>query len=449
MGIINPPPQNPPPASKPPAAKPSSMSPTQWAQLVAKDLNLGNNPNAVTDILSWMKNEEPTSTWWGGFGSAAAPTRLNPLNAGDIGHFGYGADPVTKNVLAGGLGTYPTLTDAASASAQMIEQANMAPILQALQQGVDPAAFQAAAASSPWAGGHYAGDAFSVQEAQAEAAGKTVTGNAVGAGGVTPGAAQQSAAATAANAIASQFGPALASSKSLSDAMLAQMQLQQQDYAQQLASLKANYGFTQQLEGVQQGEQTLQVHETEQQYNENYALRQYQLQQDTLSGQNLQNQFQQILLGQKQGEQGLAAGGVYNTGAHGQFEQGVALQKAANQIQQQQLGVTEAQQASQYGYTQQQVRNGLSQLALQQQKLGISDAQAATQFEEAKQQLGLGNIMSTEEMMQQIGATISGAWSPISGTISQFADMFPGVAGLIGGGAAGLAAATSTPGVGG
>src|SRR5215831_3849238 len=154
-GQLNPPGSTPPGKPAPKPATPTQLSPIQWAQQVLADVGAPVTANTTQDILAWMVNEEPASTWWGGYGPANAPSRINPLNAGDIGHYGYHATPLTGNTLTGGLGTYNTLEDAAAASAQMIHQGNMSGILQALMGNANLGQFTQAVETSPWASGHY------------------------------------------------------------------------------------------------------------------------------------------------------------------------------------------------------------------------------------------------------------------------------------------------------
>lgn len=438
------------PAPKP--AAPTSMNPTQWAQLVAQDLgiNVNQDPNAVLDILSWMPNEEPTSSWWGGYGTAAAPTRINPLNAGDIGNFGYSGQ-------ASGLGGYANLTNAAGATAQMIGQQNMSPILAALRAGDAPGAFSKALETSPWAGSHYGGATFTAAQAESEAQGAAVTNKAaIGSGG------NVSASSAVAGALSSQTNPAIVAQQNADEAIQQSLQLTPQELADQQAILKANYGYSQQQFGIQGQQLGLSQNELNQQYNQTVQQRQYQMQQDILTGQGItdsianimkQYGFQQQALQQatQQGLQGEAASGVYNTGTRRQFLAGQALtasQQAASEqyslqqarLSQQQLGVTEAQQKAQYGYSQEQIQNGAKNLRLQQQALGISEAQAKTQYNNALQQLDLNSIMGADQLEEQIATLAGGGYSPLGGMISQLQSLIPGLAGAMGNSGSSLSA---------
>lgn len=132
----------------PAAGAPTSLSESQWADLLLEDIPAPVNATNERNIEVWMENEEPPAQWWGGYGSAAAPTRLNPLNA-SVGSGSGGG------VSAGGLGTYSNLATAAHYTAGMINQSNMAPIKTALEATDDPTDFGNAVISSPWASSHY------------------------------------------------------------------------------------------------------------------------------------------------------------------------------------------------------------------------------------------------------------------------------------------------------
>jgi hypothetical protein len=447
------------------------MSPTQWATLVAQDLgiNVAADPNSVIDILGWMPHEENASQWWGGFGTAAAPERLNPLNAGDIGQFGYTGSPTTGNTLSGGLGTYPTLTAAAQAAAGMLGQSNMTPARNALLQGASPSAFTAAINSTPWAQDKYS--PITAGQAEAEAQGPTVTSKpAVGAG--APG-----AAAAVSGALASQTNPAVIAQQNADQAIQQSLQLTPAELAAQQQILTQNYGYSQQQLGIQEKQLQLNIAEAEQQYNQAASQYGYQKQSDILSGQaisaainNIATQYmfqeqgfeqsqQSLNLQTKEGLQGLAASGVYNTGTRGQFQQQQAIAQAGltsqwqaataaekyavlgQQQSMQQLGITEAQQASQYGYSQQQIRNGLQNLEYQNQALGISKAQAATQYQNALQQLDLNSIMGADQLETQIAALAGGGYSPLGGILGQLQTLIPGLAGAMGSSGTSLTAA--------
>lgn len=431
------------------------MSPTQWAQLVAQDLgiNTTTDPNAVLDILGWMPHEEPASQWWGGFGTTSDPTRINPLNAGDIGQFGYAASPLTGNTLAGGLGTYPTLSAAAAATAQMLGQKNMASALAGLKAGDAPAQFTNDINATAWAGSKYS--PITGGQISTEAQGPAVTA-ALGSG-------QPGASNAVAGAIASQTNPAIVAQENAAAAIQQSLQLTPQELADQQAILAANYGYSQQQFGIQSQQLGLSQNELNQQYNQTVAQRQYQMQQDILTGQGITNSianimkqygFQQQQLGiqTQQGLQGEAASGVYNTGTRTQFlgqqaltasEQAASEQYSLQQarLSQQQLGVTEAQQKTQYGYSLQQIQNGAKNLKLQQQALGISEAQAKTQYQNALQQLDLNSIMGADQLEQQIATLAGGGYSPLGGMISQLQQLIPGLAGAMGGSGSSLNAA--------
>ena len=419
------------------------MNPTQWAQLVAKDLgiNTTQDPNAALDILGWMPHEEPSSSWWGGFGTAANPTRINPLNAGDIGKYGYAGSPTTGNTLAGGLGTYGSLTDAAAASADMLRQQNMSAALAGLKRGDAPGQFTADINATPWAQAKYS--TITPGQVEAEAQGPTVKGK-VGSGG--------SPTSTAiSNALASQTNPAIIANTNAANALAEQLALTPEEAAFQRKILADNYGYSQRQFGIQKQQLGLNMSELQQQYNQQFANYGAQKQQNVLSGQaisasiaNIIQQYgyqkQQLGMQTQQGHQSEAASGVYNTGTRRQFEQQQALtaseqayqeryQLSAEARAKQGLAITEKQQASQYGYTQQQTKNGMKNLQLQQKSLGITEEQARTQYSNALNQLGLNNLMNVDQLESQIAALVGGAYSPLAGITQQLQSLIPGMAG--------------------
>jgi len=419
------------------------MTPTQWAQLVAQDLgiNVSQDPNAVLDILAWMPHEEPTSSWWGGYGTATNPTRINPLNAGDIGKYGYAATPLTGNTLAGGLGTYGSLSDAAAASADMLRQHNMAAALAGLQRGDAPAQFTKDINATAWAQTKYA--PLSALQAEAEAQGPTVKSTKVGSVSPTSSAVTQ--------ALASQTNPAIIANTAAENALAEQLNLSPAEYAFQRKILADNFGYTEQQFGIQRQQQALQMTGLQEQYNRAAAQYGFQREQDVLTGQSItdainniiqQYGFQQQALAQqtKQGLQSEAASGVYNTGTRREFLAGQQLtaaeEKATEQYQlgqerlaQRSLGVTEREQTSQYRYTQEQIQNGMKNLQLEQKKLGISEAQARTQYQNAINQLGLNNLLNVDQLEQQIFALVGGSYSPLSSIETQLQGLIPGLAG--------------------
>jgi hypothetical protein len=90
--------------------------------------------NNVDNIRRWMSLENTSSNWY---------PRNNPLNAS----LGTSASD--------GTGGYSDLTAAASYTARMINQSNMAMIKSALASNASPADFANAIKASPWASSHY------------------------------------------------------------------------------------------------------------------------------------------------------------------------------------------------------------------------------------------------------------------------------------------------------
>jgi|SRR5215469_704052 len=425
--IISPGPTPKTPAKTPAKGSATSMNPTQWAELVAQDLgiNVSQDPNSVQDILAWMKNEEPYQQWWGGFGTAANPGRLNPLNAGDIGKFGYSGQ-------AGGTGTYGTLAAAAGATADMIRQQNMSPrgggILGALTSGASIDAFTRALEASPWASSHYGGRAFSAGQAVQEAQGPAVTNRAALAGGaIPPGSSIVDAL------LAAGVNPDVIANQEQAAAIGQAGTLNQQEADFEKQILQANYGFSQQQLALQQQQLGLQLTELEQQGTETARQRQYQIQQDILSGEAIKNAIAGINLSEKQGLQGLASSGVYGTGSRGQFEQGIGLQRQQEQIAMGQLETAEKAQGAQYGYTQQQIQNGERNVRMEMQKLGINAAEAQNQYQNALKQLNLNNLMNINDLQQQIFSLAGGGYSPLQAIMQQLQGLIPGLSGSLGG----------------
>lgn len=114
----------------------------------------------------------------------------------------------------------------------------------------------------------------------------------------------------------------------------------------------------------------------------------------------------------------------------GQAAESESMAMFGQQQAQKELALTEAQQKEQYGYSTQQVQDGLKQLNLQQQSLGISEAQANSQYQNALQQLGLSNVMSVQDLRNQIGALAGGGYSPIASMIGDLTKLLPFIGGM-------------------
>lgn len=378
-----------------------TMNPTQWAGQVLSDLgiNAQKDPNAVQDILSWMKNEEPANQWWGGFGPANAPTRLNPLNTG--GGAGYTGDPVTGNVTSGGLGTYGSLDQAAQAVATTLRdpansQYGYAPIIQALMQGDNPQQFGQAVSASDWAGSHYAGRGWAPGQ---EAGGPAVKGgNYIG-----PGQQALNAFGQDTTSLAGASGN-LQNTETAGQAGIAgaNQQLSLQQLQQQYQNLLANLGIEQTGLGQQQQYQSGQYGLQQALLNlqRQYAKQQYGFQQqgDILSQQGIQeamkNLQQQFGFSTQNIESGTAASGVYNTGTRKQEETQNYQQFLNNMFQQQQamkqLGLTEQEQKA--GLTQQ-----LGQYGIQGQQEALTNTYQQQQLQNALQRLGLERTYAGQE----------------------------------------------------
>ncbi len=418
-----------------PAPQPTSMTPTQWADLVLTDAGDPVNATTTSDILAWLPSEEPTSQWWGGYGTASDPTRINPLNAGDmvngVPQQGYSATPLTLNTLGGGLGTYPNLADAAAATAQMFHT-SFPGIQSALQNSEGGTQFGQALVKAGYAQSAYGGNAGIIN---AGAAAQAANGAAV----TNPSAISNtpSQASTIADLLGGQLTQSELSQLATTQALEGQLALTPQEYQDQLQILQQNYGYSQQQFGVQQQQLNLQKTENTQQQSQLQAAYGFQQQQNVLSGQEIQSAIQNITQNygfqQTQTTSGLAASGLTNSSEATQQRQQQAVQEQYSLLQesqaQQGLGISEAQQKEQLGYSQEQLQNGLTSLKQQQQSLGISEAQAQTQYNNAVQQLGLGNIMNGLQLEQQIAVMAGGGYSPISSMLGQLTNLLPQING--------------------
>lgn len=409
----------------------SAGNPTAWANQVLQDLGVQVTPNTTQDILSWMAHEEPQGQWWGGFGTAANPTRLNPLNTGYPG-FGYGPDPATGNTLSGGLGTYPSLSAAAQGAAATIEQGNMSGILNALRSNDPVAQFGQAVDASPWAASHYGWAPWGPGTSEGQGPSVGSTGTPGQAGGI-------------AGALGSQLLPGAINNYLTQDQLNQQLALSQQLYQNQADILGQNYGYSQQQFGIQQQQLQWQQQANQDAQRHLGAGYGFQQQRDVLSGQSIQAAIQNIVQNfgfQQQAIQSQGAGsGTFLTHTQSMAQQQAQMaeqyQLFGEQQAQAELGITQAEQKETYGYNQQQLQTGRQQLDLQLQSLGISEQQAQTQYQNALQQLGLGNLMSVDQLQQQIAIMAGGGYSPMSGMLGQLQQMLPFIAGAFTQGGAG------------
>jgi len=259
------------------------------------------------------------------------------------------------------------------------------------------------------------------------------------------------AAGEVAGALGTQITPQTIN-QIIQDALLQQqVPLNQAAFQDQLRFLAQNYGYTQQEFGLQQAQLGLQRQSLYDQTAHLQAGYGFQQQQDVLTGKSIQAAIGEIKkqfgismgelgLQQTQARQGLAASGVYNTGARTQEEQSFGFQRAAATASEQYqlfqesqaqagLKLTEAEQKEQFGYSFKQLLNGQHQLDIQYQQLGISKAQAATQYQNAVQQLGLGNLMNGIQLEQQMAVLAGGGYSPIGQFMQQLTTLLPFTAG--------------------
>lgn len=106
-----------------------------WAADVLEQAGLPTSDNNVDNFVRWMAAERQPVVWW---------TNSDPLNA--------------NNLLEGDAESFPNLDLAASATAAILRQGNMAGIWGALAAQVPLSAFSAAVVASPWAASHYGGN---------------------------------------------------------------------------------------------------------------------------------------------------------------------------------------------------------------------------------------------------------------------------------------------------
>lgn len=123
-------------STTPTAAPPGPFSNRSWAQLVLRDVGVPETSVNIDNMTRWMTAENPPASWWG---------KNNPLNAS--GPAGAGG--------SAGLGSFPDLTAAATATAKIINQTNMAGIKKAFAANANANDFSTAVVKSPWAESHY------------------------------------------------------------------------------------------------------------------------------------------------------------------------------------------------------------------------------------------------------------------------------------------------------
>ena len=127
----------------------SITSPTQFSAALMRKLGLSTTNQDAQNINAWQQNEGQ----WGAKGNYNAMIMHNPLNARL--NSMPGAVPLT------GTTAYPSWAEGVQATAQMIQQGNMKPILTALKANDNLASFTKALESTPWASSAYGGRSFS------------------------------------------------------------------------------------------------------------------------------------------------------------------------------------------------------------------------------------------------------------------------------------------------
>lgn len=261
---------------------------------------------------------------------------------------------------------------------------------------------------------------------------------------------QQSLAGQIAGDLYSQAEPGLAANQIQTDLLNQQMNtILPGEYSSQQNILGENYGYQQQQYGVQGQQLGLSQLENRQQQQQLGAEYGFQQQQNTLSGQNIQAaignimknygiQSQQLGQSEQQAMGGLVGAGTYNSANRGFTEKQFGLERQSLQqnmqyavFQQEQsrksLGISEAEQKEQFGYSTEQLKNGYQQLNLELKGLGISQAQAHTQYQNALQQLGLSNYMNVNQLEQQLAAIKGGGYSPLLSIAGQLQQALPGI----------------------
>ena len=104
--------------------------------MVLRDIGAPETANNIDNMIRWMTAENPAAGWWG---------KNNPLNAS--GPAGSGGPA--------GTGSFPDLTIAATYTAKLMSQSNMAGIKSVFAANANANDFSAGVVKAPWAESHY------------------------------------------------------------------------------------------------------------------------------------------------------------------------------------------------------------------------------------------------------------------------------------------------------
>jgi hypothetical protein len=206
-------------------------------------------------------------------------------------------------------------------------------------------------------------------------------------------------------------------------------QNEQAQLAQQYQNQLAQYGLTGETYGIQgrgltQEQQELAFANTI--AGKQYGLTQLEYAQQLGYGREQLGFEQQSLAQQEyQTKSGLAASGVYNTGALTQADRAINLQWAQEQAS---TAFSQAQEAEQkqastlgyqaqensYAYSQDQITNARAQLDVQLQQLGLNKQEAYQGLQNALTNAGLQNVMTGDQLLTQIAMLNIGMTTPIT-----------------------------------
>lgn len=135
------------PANGQPSTKQGNWTTAIWADLALRLANvyapqgakkIPITQNNISNMQRWIAAESGHANWW---------SKSNPLNSTGYGQSG---------------GKYPSLTEAAQAFGQMLNQSNFTSIRKVLAANAPTSLFSAAVVKSPWASGHYGGNPLAI-----------------------------------------------------------------------------------------------------------------------------------------------------------------------------------------------------------------------------------------------------------------------------------------------
>jgi hypothetical protein len=176
-----------------------------------------------------------------------------------------------------------------------------------------------------------------------------------------------------------------------------QLGLQGQSLDQQLANLQAQFGLQQKGFGIQQAGLTAQVGQTQ--------------------WESAQRQESNVEASAAGGSFG--APGFYRR--RGQEQERLGYQLGVLGREQQGLTVQEQQAQQQFTYSQQQLADARQKLKLDYQQMGLSEQEATAAYQNALNKLGLQNVMTTQQLQDEILKAKAGMYTPVSSLFGQLA----------------------------